>query len=102
MTFVRVPCRFFLFVACPAGKPFKLIEFSSAAAVYFFFFEKARNLCCELGRASKSSLKTLTRQLRVGVGSSSKRVVAKRPDGSTYILQLGKNRWEREMRRRQR
>eukprot|EP00904_Undaria_pinnatifida_P005441 jgi/Undpi1/2026/HiC_scaffold_12.g05412.m1 len=53
---------------------------------------QARNLCCELGRASKSSLKTLTRQLRVGVGSSSKRVVAKRPDGSTYILQLGKNR----------
>lgn len=56
---------------------------------------QSRNLCCELGRASKSALKTLRKQLRGVVntpaGPSKKRVAAKRLDGSTYVLQLGKN-----------
>eukprot|EP00752_Nemacystus_decipiens_P014681 g13077.t1 len=58
---------------------------------------QSRNLCCELGRASKSALKTLRKQLRglvntPGAGGALKRRVAvKRVDGSTYVLQLGKN-----------
>lgn len=56
---------------------------------------QSKNLCCELGRASKSALKTLRKQLRGVVntpaGASKKRVAAKRLDDSTYVLQLGKN-----------
>ncbi|CAM9597240.1 unnamed protein product [Pylaiella littoralis] len=61
---------------------------------------QSRNLCCELGRASKAALKTLKKQLRgvVGGGAPSpgrspknKGVLAKRLDDSTYVLQLGKN-----------
>lgn len=57
---------------------------------------QSRNLCCELGRASKSALKTLRKQLRGVVntpaaGPSKRRVAVKRLDGSTYVLQLGKN-----------
>ncbi len=65
---------------------------------------QSRTLCCELGRASKSALKTLRKQLRSvvnapsgaaaaasGRSSSKRRVAAKRLDESTYVLQLGKN-----------
>lgn len=66
---------------------------------------QSRNVCCELGRASKSALKTLRKQLRGVVntpsaggaagrgkgGSSSKGVSVKRVDESTFVLQLGKN-----------
>ncbi|CAM9119404.1 unnamed protein product [Ectocarpus sp. 4 AP-2014] len=59
---------------------------------------QSRNLCCELGRASKSALKTLKKQLRGVVNgpaapvlAPSKRVAARKLDGNTYVLQLGKN-----------
>ncbi|CBJ26613.1 conserved unknown protein [Ectocarpus siliculosus] len=59
---------------------------------------QSRNLCCELGRASKSALKTLKKQLRgvvngpaAAVSAPSKRVAARKLDGNTYVLQLGKN-----------
>ncbi|CAN0204456.1 unnamed protein product [Ectocarpus sp. 12 AP-2014] len=59
---------------------------------------QSRNLCCELGRASKSALKTLKKQLRGVVNgpaapvlAPSKRVATKKLDGNTYVLQLGKN-----------
>ncbi|CAN0092714.1 unnamed protein product, partial [Ascophyllum nodosum] len=53
---------------------------------------QAKKACSELGRASKSALKTLSKQLRAGAGYSKKRVLAKKTDESTYVLQLGKNR----------
>lgn len=65
---------------------------------FFFLIKKmnkkmqSKNLCCELGRASKSALKTLNKQLRMAAGSTSKKVAAKRVDETTYVLQLGKNR----------
>ncbi|CAM9682484.1 unnamed protein product [Choristocarpus tenellus] len=52
---------------------------------------QAKIFVCQLGRASNTALEALAKQMRMPRGSS-KGVMAKRVDETTYVLKLGKTR----------